>query len=254
MQSNPVEEEKRPARTQDVLTLPAVEYLKMSMFKLEKGDFNAALEDLNLCIMYLTSDKMADTALITQKLHFCERYKRALGLLGTIQESALALPQPPVAADEELVQELAAATQTLADVNLLPRHRVICLRIAVRYNMLAQRYNVAEKYLAMLIAKALPDVAQLQVLLKECQTGRGEIPAPPPFHPDIFGLSLEEEDDDFFIPPPPPEESSEDQVQSEDSLESSSSTPPPPPDMDDFEVPSEAPFDSFESDTDSAQE
>lgn len=86
--------------------------------------------------------------------------------------TAVSLPQ---------TQPLVVYTKLLTDIPILPKHRLICMRMAVIKNMEAANYGVAGRLLQVLTKQNLPDQANLETRLRKCEEERfadSSLPAP----------------------------------------------------------------------------
>jgi hypothetical protein len=66
-------------------------------------------------------------------------------------------------------QYIALLTRFLTDVPLLPRHRMVCYRMAIKWNMECYNYETAARLIRVLLKKKLPDLPELEAKLKMCE-------------------------------------------------------------------------------------
>jgi len=143
--------EKKPM-AQDVVEA-AKKYMLAAMTHLENNSIPAALGNLDLCISLLGRA----SEVTTQELEYCMRYRLFLILLKEI-----AKPKPPL--------EYAFLSLFLADISVKPQHRVVAVRMAIRYNFEAKNYGAAATLLQLLIDRVHPvDENKLQETLRFCQ-------------------------------------------------------------------------------------
>lgn len=106
-------------------------------------------------------------------MRLCVAYKLALKLLIEIK-----LVEKDPAGDRG---KLAVYAKLLSDARLLPKHRVICVRMAVNKNIEAGNYGVAARLLQTLLPLQLPDHASHETKLKKCEEEKladGALPPP----------------------------------------------------------------------------
>jgi hypothetical protein len=81
----------------------------------------------------------------------------------------------------QIIAHIAMLTKFLADIPLLPRHRLICYRMAIKWNMEAKNYGVAAALIRTLLKKKILDKAELEKKLKVCEQHqfKDDNPIPP---------------------------------------------------------------------------
>jgi len=143
--------ERKPAVPPDVVEA-AKKYMQAAMSHLENNSIPAALGNLDLCISLL--GRSPETT--TQELEYCMRYRLFLLLLKEM-------------AKPNTAQEYAFLSLILADITVKPMHRVVAIRMAIRFNFDAGNYGAAANLLQLLIDRVHPvDENNLQEKLRLC--------------------------------------------------------------------------------------
>jgi hypothetical protein len=83
-----------------------------------------------------------------------------------INNTAAGAPLPP---GLSAAQYVALLTRFLAEIPLLPRHRMVCYRMAIKWNMECFNYAAAARLIRVLLKKKLPDLADLEAKLQLCE-------------------------------------------------------------------------------------
>jgi hypothetical protein len=155
------------ALAEQALTTDPLVLFTGAIAKLEKADFDGCILDLNAVLLSLLASNSqagsipASDSFLRQQVKLCARYKLICILLHRIR-----------LLDEVGIKsaQVAHLTQFLADINVMPRHRLVLLRMAAKKNHIVQNFGFMAKCLEMLIPKALPDQAALEKQLEECKT------------------------------------------------------------------------------------
>ena len=149
------------------LTTDPLVLFARALGKLEVADYDGCILDLNAVLLSLLASNApnvtipAADSLLRQQVQICVRYKLVCLLLHQIRKL------------EDLgvkSAQVAQLSQFLADIPVLPRHRLVLLRMAAKKNVIVQNYGFAAKCLALLLPKGLPDSATLEKQLEECKT------------------------------------------------------------------------------------
>lgn len=155
------------ALAEQALTTDPIVLFTSSLYKLERADYDGCLLDLNAVLLSLLATNVQSVnlahpnSLFHQQLQISVRYKLTCMILCHIRNL-----------DELGTKAVQAAhlAQFVADIPVLPRHRLVLLRLALKKNLIVQNYGFAAKCLNLLIPKELPDKADLQKQLEECKT------------------------------------------------------------------------------------
>eukprot|EP01028_Stygiella_incarcerata_P007525 TRINITY_DN3124_c0_g1_i1.p1 TRINITY_DN3124_c0_g1~~TRINITY_DN3124_c0_g1_i1.p1 ORF type:complete len:1297 (-),score=386.13 TRINITY_DN3124_c0_g1_i1:1743-5633(-) len=139
-----------------------VDLMKAGMREMESGDFSLALTHVEKCILLLSS---AETLNIPS-LRMAVRYKLALNLALAMRSSKRA-GEPPAKA--------ALLSTKMSSIELLPRHRFLCARLAIQRNMEIENYATAI-LIAKEITTVIPEKARGFVVgkMKECEENGGK--------------------------------------------------------------------------------
>ncbi|PRP73504.1 mitochondrial Rho GTPase 2-like [Planoprotostelium fungivorum] len=128
--------------------------LMMSAFaRLEGGNFTESLRDVNMTLRYFVS--ISNPKDKQREAKICVLYKFALQILISRKGCT----------DDIRVARL---TRHLSEIPLQPKHRIICMRMAVKSNMEVQNFATASRLLSVLLPLNLVDQSKLQELLNDC--------------------------------------------------------------------------------------
>jgi hypothetical protein len=154
------------ALAEQALTTDPIVLFTSALSKLEHADYDACILDLNSVLLALLAingqlgDAPSSEPLLRKQVQICVRYKLTCMLLCEIKKLE--------EAGTKAVQ-VAHMSQFLADIAVMPRHRAVLLRMAMKKNLIVQNYGFAAKCLSMLIPKDVPDKASLEKLLEDCK-------------------------------------------------------------------------------------
>eukprot|EP01121_Diplochlamys_sp_Union-15-3_P018294 TRINITY_DN6635_c0_g1_i1.p1 TRINITY_DN6635_c0_g1~~TRINITY_DN6635_c0_g1_i1.p1 ORF type:complete len:772 (-),score=105.20 TRINITY_DN6635_c0_g1_i1:5-2161(-) len=140
-------------------TIPA-QLMAFCLLKLEKNEVTASLEFVNDCIQLLNRSTEISPQ-ITKRVQFCVMYKMATILLIEIQN--LVKEKNPAN-----LTRVAFLSQILARLPLQPKHKIVCIRLAIKHNLEAENYGVAAAFIDILAKKNMTDKADLEKKLSLC--------------------------------------------------------------------------------------
>jgi DNA-directed RNA polymerase subunit RPC12/RpoP len=148
--------------------------MKSALPKLEKGLFVQSLEEVDKALTLLV--ETSDPSKYQNEIKYCIAYKLALGLLIDVKKLE------KESSSNDLLAKIGIRTKYLADLPLEPKHRVVCMRMAINKNIDAGNYGIASRLLEVyiisnfivtrnkiLIPKNLPDKSKLEEKLKICK-------------------------------------------------------------------------------------
>jgi len=127
--------------------------MRTAFRKLESGTFNEALQDVDETLKLFASLKDYSRQ---KEAAICATYKLALKLL--------------IARGTEINSEkIAFITAFLADLQLQPKHRMICLRMAIKASIDTMNYGVAARFLDIILPLNLVDKSSLEIQMAACK-------------------------------------------------------------------------------------
>eukprot|EP01125_Pyxidicula_operculata_P000164 TRINITY_DN1022_c0_g1_i2.p1 TRINITY_DN1022_c0_g1~~TRINITY_DN1022_c0_g1_i2.p1 ORF type:complete len:1383 (+),score=256.46 TRINITY_DN1022_c0_g1_i2:26-4174(+) len=150
----------------------ASEYMRKGLLKLEQANYTSALDQFStsLHVMLGRSGSLSSSSTSTTAasapsssylnpvhVKFCVMYIFLTNVMIDIIQSVTATPQ-----------DLAIASAVLANLPLQPKHRLVCLRMAIQNNYNVQNYGVAAHFLEKLLDKELPDHKKLVEMYSFC--------------------------------------------------------------------------------------
>lgn len=171
-------ESRSAVSTESDLSLPPVEHLRLAIFRLEKGDYGAAVADINVCIQLLVAKPGIPADMKQRNISLAVSYKFAINLLVEIKKEEESKPPP---------QRIAFLSLALARLGVLPRHRIIFVRQAVKRNFEAHNYQLTHSLITEdLSKKKLPDRLAQEERLTICrEKGLKDDADAPPLHPKV---------------------------------------------------------------------
>ena len=119
----------------------ASQILKNALPKLEKGLFSQSLEEVDKALLVLVES--SEPSKYQSEIKYCIAYKLALGLLMDVKR----LERESATPTTELLAKIGIRTKYLADLPLDPKHRVVCMRMAINKNIDAGNYGIASRLL-----------------------------------------------------------------------------------------------------------
>eukprot|EP00027_Filamoeba_sp_ATCC50430_P006196 CAMPEP_0168562564 /NCGR_PEP_ID=MMETSP0413-20121227/12196_1 /TAXON_ID=136452 /ORGANISM="Filamoeba nolandi, Strain NC-AS-23-1" /LENGTH=731 /DNA_ID=CAMNT_0008594011 /DNA_START=371 /DNA_END=2566 /DNA_ORIENTATION=- len=128
--------------------------MKSAFSKLESGHFSDALADVNETLRLFVS--LSDPRAKQKESKICSIYKFGLNIL---------INRPR----ETDPQRVALLLKTLADLTWQPKHRIVCIRMAIKANMEAKNYGVAGRFIQQLLPLALADKKNQETNLQLCK-------------------------------------------------------------------------------------
>jgi len=121
--------------------------------KLEKGQFLDALEDVNQSLKLFVS--LSNPRAKEKEIRICATYKFALLLL---EEKKKTTPE-----------RAAELTYHLTKLNLQPKHRLICIRMAIKSNIQVKNFGYASELIQMILPLNLTDKNSQEEQLELCK-------------------------------------------------------------------------------------
>eukprot|EP01117_Protostelium_nocturnum_P005853 TRINITY_DN2111_c0_g1_i2.p1 TRINITY_DN2111_c0_g1~~TRINITY_DN2111_c0_g1_i2.p1 ORF type:complete len:1328 (-),score=528.23 TRINITY_DN2111_c0_g1_i2:125-4108(-) len=138
--------------------------MKNAFVKLESGSFADALKDVNQTLKYFVS--ISNPKEKQRESKICAIYKHALLIL-----IAKASTQDQI--------KVASLTRQLAEIALQPKHRLICIRMAIKCNMDVGNFGISARFLETLLPLNLVDKSKLEANLVQCnENGRSNAHCP----------------------------------------------------------------------------
>lgn len=121
---------------------------------LEQGKFMDGLSEVNEAL-YLFA-QLPDPSTKKKEIQICRYYKVALKLL--------------ISKVNELNMDVVALwTRALAELPLLPKHRLVCVRMTIKANLEVGNFGVAAKFIQMILPLNLKDKAEQEAQLERCK-------------------------------------------------------------------------------------
>lgn len=111
----------------------AASSLKKAYYYLEKGNFTHSLHYVEEALNFLANF----SSTLRHEFCVCTDYKSALNLLIRIQECD---------AVENFVYS-AIFSRFLAEISIQPKHRIICIRLALNKNLKIRNYGIAARFI-----------------------------------------------------------------------------------------------------------
>eukprot|EP01122_Echinamoeba_exundans_P003665 TRINITY_DN13743_c0_g1_i1.p1 TRINITY_DN13743_c0_g1~~TRINITY_DN13743_c0_g1_i1.p1 ORF type:complete len:1530 (-),score=320.26 TRINITY_DN13743_c0_g1_i1:14-4114(-) len=159
------------------LSLPPIEHLRLAIFRLEKGDYAAAVADTNVCIQILVAKPGIPADVKQRNISAAVCYKFATTLLMEIKKEE---------ESKAPLQRLAYLSLVLARLPVLPRHRIIFMRQAAKRNFDAHNYLLTQALTEELMKKKLPDRLVMEERLTICrEKGLKDEADAPPLNPKV---------------------------------------------------------------------
>lgn len=158
------------ALAEQALTTDPLVLFNSAIAHLESADYDGCILDMNSVLLSLlaansqTGKIPSADSFVYKQVQLCARYKLVATLLYRIKKL-----------ESEPGKAVAAAhlAQFLADIPVLPHHRLVLLRKALKLNLAVQNCAFAAKCLALLIPKKLPDAASLEQMQEDCKKKGG---------------------------------------------------------------------------------
>eukprot|EP01114_Cavostelium_apophysatum_P013531 TRINITY_DN3296_c0_g1_i1.p1 TRINITY_DN3296_c0_g1~~TRINITY_DN3296_c0_g1_i1.p1 ORF type:complete len:1699 (-),score=536.14 TRINITY_DN3296_c0_g1_i1:50-5146(-) len=137
----------------------AAELIMGAFARLEKGVFAEALELVDQSTREL--GQIRDLNSVKKEVKSCSNYKFLLSLL-------LEQKKP-----ESNPGRAALLTRILADIPVQPKHRIVCVRMAINKNLEVRNYGTAGRFLKQLLSiSSIPDAPAMQEKLKLCEDNK----------------------------------------------------------------------------------
>eukprot|EP01119_Soliformovum_irregulare_P022277 TRINITY_DN7596_c0_g1_i1.p1 TRINITY_DN7596_c0_g1~~TRINITY_DN7596_c0_g1_i1.p1 ORF type:complete len:1781 (-),score=598.60 TRINITY_DN7596_c0_g1_i1:21-5363(-) len=133
----------------------AVDQMSLTFANLEQGRFPEALNDIETTITTLGS--LPEIKSHQREMKTAANYKLVLQLLLEIKKA------------ERNPTKSALLTRILADVAVQPKHRVVCIRMAINKNMDVRNWGIAARLIKSVLPLNLKDGKLLEEKLKICQ-------------------------------------------------------------------------------------
>jgi hypothetical protein len=143
----PLMPDLKPAVPSNNPTQDAAEAMNQAYLKLEKGNFGGALSDIentlkifgiyDTIIVYLIG-KLPNAQSLKRELGVCARYKLLLTLLLQIKHET----QP---------KQISLLTRILGEIAVQPKHRLVCVRMAISRNMEAKNFKTAARLIKVIL-------------------------------------------------------------------------------------------------------
>ncbi|KAL2621606.1 hypothetical protein R1flu_001811 [Riccia fluitans] len=131
---------------------PASECYKAGLSHIEQNQLTDAMSCFNEAFLALAKDQSLNVD-VKPQAKICAQYKIAVLLLQEIARLQRVEGQGAVGAKEEM----ARLSRHLSTLPLQPKHRISCIRTAIKRNMDVQNYVFSKKMLDLLISKAPPN-------------------------------------------------------------------------------------------------
>uniref|UniRef100_A0A0D9XDK2 Uncharacterized protein n=1 Tax=Leersia perrieri TaxID=77586 RepID=A0A0D9XDK2_9ORYZ len=143
---------------------PASECYKMGLAHLEQNQLTDALSCLDEAFLALAKDQSREADIKAQAT-ICAQYKIAVALLQEIARLQRVQGAGALSAKEEM----ARLSRHLASLPIQAKHRINCIRTAIKRNMEVQNYAYAKQMLDLLYSKAPPSKQdELKSLIDMC--------------------------------------------------------------------------------------
>ncbi|OEL35932.1 hypothetical protein BAE44_0003049 [Dichanthelium oligosanthes] len=143
---------------------PAAECYKMALAHLEQNQLTDALSCLDEAFLALAKDQSREADIKAQAT-ICAQYKIAVALLQEIARLQRVQGAGALSAKEEM----ARLSRHLASLPIQAKHRINCIRTAIKRNMEVQNYAYAKQMLDLLYSKAPPTKRdELKSLIDMC--------------------------------------------------------------------------------------
>ncbi|XP_066362171.1 uncharacterized protein [Miscanthus floridulus] len=143
---------------------PAAECYKMALAHLEQNQLTDALSCLDEAFLALAKDQSREADIKAQAT-ICAQYKIAVALLQEIARLQRVQGAGALSAKEEM----ARLSRHLASLPIQAKHRINCIRTAIKRNMEVQNYAYAKQMLDLLYSKAPPTKQdELKSLIDMC--------------------------------------------------------------------------------------
>ncbi|KAL5201044.1 hypothetical protein ABZP36_035398 [Zizania latifolia] len=143
---------------------PAAECYKMGLAHLEQNQLTDALSCLDEAFLALAKDQSREADIKAQAT-ICAQYKIAVALLQEIARLQRVQGAGALSAKEEM----ARLSRHLASLPIQAKHRINCIRTAIKRNMEVQNYAYAKQMLDLLYSKAPPSKQdELKSLIDMC--------------------------------------------------------------------------------------
>ncbi|KAL3680721.1 hypothetical protein R1sor_023677 [Riccia sorocarpa] len=147
---------------------PASECFKAGLSHVEQNQLSDAMACFNEAFLALAKDQSLDVD-VKPQAKICAQYKIAVLLLQEIARLQRVEGQGAVGAKEEM----ARLSRHLSTLPLQPKHRISCIRTAIKRNMDVQNYVFSKNMLDLLISKAPPNKQQELKALADICVQRG---------------------------------------------------------------------------------
>ncbi|OAE26773.1 hypothetical protein AXG93_1129s1220 [Marchantia polymorpha subsp. ruderalis] len=131
---------------------PASDCFKAGLSHIEQNQLTDAMSCFNEAFLALAKDQSLNID-VKPQAKICAQYKIAVLLLQEIARLQRVEGQGAVGAKEEM----ARLSRHLSTLPLQPKHRISCIRTAIKRNMDVQNYIFSKKMLDLLISKAPPN-------------------------------------------------------------------------------------------------
>ncbi|KAL6861400.1 hypothetical protein ACP4OV_017100 [Aristida adscensionis] len=143
---------------------PAAECYKIALAHLEQNQLTDALSCLDEAFLALAKDQSREADIKAQAT-ICAQYKIAVALLQEIARLQRVQGAGALSAKEEM----ARLSRHLASLPIQAKHRINCIRTAIKRNMEVQNYAYAKQMLDLLYSKAPPSKQdELKSLIDMC--------------------------------------------------------------------------------------
>eukprot|EP01132_Coremiostelium_polycephalum_P004264 gene4264-5336_t len=147
-----------------------IDLMKKCVSKLENGQFLESIQDLDQCIKTLLSLHSSNPQIIQGEINFCVGYRVALNLLSTIKEIEKKIQDE---SDNDIktdyYERIALLSKFLVDIPIQINHRIVCARMAIKYNLLSKNFGIASKFIEILLQKGVSDKDSLESKLLVCK-------------------------------------------------------------------------------------
>ncbi|EGC30766.1 hypothetical protein DICPUDRAFT_157457 [Dictyostelium purpureum] len=151
----------------------SIEFMKKCINKLESGQFKDAIQDIDQCIRVLLQIHSSNYSIIQNEVNFCVGYRVALNILNEINIIEQKIQKETNTDDiASFYESQALLSKFLVDIPLQNNHRIVCAKMAIKYNLLANNFGIASKLIGALTQKSnikLEEKSQYESQLSQCK-------------------------------------------------------------------------------------
>ncbi|GAM20854.1 hypothetical protein SAMD00019534_040290 [Acytostelium subglobosum LB1] len=126
---------------------PGLDAMRQCIQYLEQGQFKQSKVYLDQCIQQMVKSSSSNTQAIQKDIVFCMGYRVALGILDKIATLERQLTMNSVDSIKKITDYICLLSRFLVGIPLQQQHRMVCARMAIRYNFDSRNYGVAAKLL-----------------------------------------------------------------------------------------------------------